>query len=242
MKKMFKAYVRVSTKSQSIENQKKCIEFIYGNMGHDIQYYEDIASGKNISRKGLFELLINLKNDDKIVVSELSRLTRNISDGLMLRTYFKEKNIRFICMDQKIDLLSDDNLDIFKALLTNYTHEIENTTQRIKTTMQMMKGNDELRARSPFGYKFVDKMVGFEKEPEQYKVLEKIRELHNIGLNYSQIARKLNEDGDNLVLQNNKRTKTDAVKSFYTQTIKRILNIDYDTRLTIGQRKYKIRQ
>jgi hypothetical protein len=61
-------------------------------------------------------------------------------------------------------------------------------------------------------------------EPEQHRVLEKIKQLHREGLTTTSIATRLNTNGDQQCIKNNKKNPakfTDA--RFDHTTIKRIL-------------------
>ena len=68
------AYKRVSTIDQKIDRQLQGMDF-------DREYVEKV-SGKNMERKELQSLLLNIRTGDIIYVHEMSRLARNTKDLL----------------------------------------------------------------------------------------------------------------------------------------------------------------
>jgi DNA invertase Pin-like site-specific DNA recombinase len=77
---MVYGYVRVSTDRQSVENQRFEIERFCSNNSMTIdQWIEETISGTQLPEKRLLgSLLAEVKTDDLIICSELSRLGRNM--------------------------------------------------------------------------------------------------------------------------------------------------------------------
>lgn len=102
--------------------------------------------------------------------------------------------------------------------------ERKNTALKVKGAMQTLNMQGKLRGRPPFGWKFVGKENDFAPDPEQQRVLEKIKRLHSEGESMTAIARQLNDSGDNQTLANNKKHPEKFEEArFHQTTIKRIL-------------------
>jgi len=96
-------YIRVSTNIQahgySLEEQEKSLKAV----GCE-KIYSDTASGKDLDRASLQELLSFVRQGDIIVVCKLDRLGRSLKDLIALVTEtFEKKGIGFISITERID-------------------------------------------------------------------------------------------------------------------------------------------
>ena len=92
------AYIRVSTDKQTLENQKhKILEFAFNKKIQIEDFIEVEVSSKKTQKERLIEdLFFKLKENDTLVVTELSRLGRNMLEILNLIekfTFTTESNI-----------------------------------------------------------------------------------------------------------------------------------------------------
>lgn len=239
-------YIRVSSAEQadkhSLGNQKSRIEdYCKYKRYNMVKIYEDAGiSGKDMNRPALQQLLEDAKKGNIVIVNDLSRLSRKTIDSLTMLERFNEKGIIFVCLNPEIQFDTAVGRLICSILSSISEMERENISRHTKQNLQNLSKNGKLRSRCPFGYTYETNMKDLQPDKEQQLVVDKIKNLYSSGLNYSAIARKLNEDGDNLVLKNNKVNKEKEYK-FHSQTIKRIL-MDYgvidniDGRKTIAER------
>lgn len=66
--------------------------------------------------------------------------------------------------------------------------------KRVSNGMKNLSNKNILRSRPPFGYKFIGKQSPFEKDEEQQKVIEIIKDLYlNNKMKINKIATYLNE-------------------------------------------------
>lgn len=94
---MYYGYCRVSKPNQSNERQKM---ILYQNYP-DISIVEEVSSGNVLGkRQELLYLLSKLKENDTLVVDEISRLSRNKTHGIMLYNYLLKKHINFISIKE----------------------------------------------------------------------------------------------------------------------------------------------
>ncbi|WP_444509111.1 recombinase family protein [Clostridioides difficile] len=97
-------YVRVSSKDQNEERQIKQLKEIRV----DIIYQEKI-SGATLERKELNKILDELKNDDTVFVTDLTRITRSTKDLFLLIESIKSKGATLKSIKDTWLDLSEDN-------------------------------------------------------------------------------------------------------------------------------------
>lgn len=90
-------YVRVSTREQTIDNQKLEI----GKSGYQVDYWhEDTTSGKTCAcmRPGFSKLLEHIRDGETLVVSKLDRLGRDAIDVSTTLRNLAARNIKVIVL------------------------------------------------------------------------------------------------------------------------------------------------
>ncbi|MFY1068596.1 recombinase family protein [Enterococcus sp. AD013-P3] len=171
-------YIRVSTINQDYKVQEDWAK------GKDIpleNIYADKKSGKSIERSGLNELMEVLKENDRLYVYKLDRLSRDTKSALELLEYFRSKNITVIFGD----LGTVDNTDvgdlvftIFSAIATMERKRIVERTQAgRKWKRENIEGYKEGRKRK-LSKKQVESMYKLWKSGE---TATEVAKLYNIG-------------------------------------------------------------
>ena len=100
------AYLRVSTRSQDLENQKLAIL----EHAHKKQFAVDrfiemqVSSRKVRHRESIEKLLLDLAEGDRLLVSELSRLGRSLGQVIQIVDTLVHRKIRFVAIKEGIDL------------------------------------------------------------------------------------------------------------------------------------------
>lgn len=84
-------YARVSSTSQNLDSQLQALNDA-GVQQSNI--YTDKATGKNINRQGLQELLKAIQAGDTIVVTKFDRLARSLKDGIELIEELTNRGIK----------------------------------------------------------------------------------------------------------------------------------------------------
>lgn len=112
-------YARVSTKDQNLDRQFERAR----ELGITDDYiYTDKASGKDLDRQGLKDLLNTVQKHDIVHVIELSRISRNYDELQATIQQLKLKGVRVQADDLPLMTTGDDSLnaamtDMFVALL-----------------------------------------------------------------------------------------------------------------------------
>ncbi len=227
--KSAKAYVRVSTTMQvddgvSLETQVTRIKEYCTYMKLDlVKVYEDAGiSGKNMNRPALIEMLNEIQSGDNIIFYDLSRLGRDTKDTLTIHETIHAKGATMICLNPNIDFSTPAGEMMMSFLAATYKYERQNTSKKVSDNMKRLKAEGKLRARSPFGYKFVGKDKDLEAVPEQQEIIKYIIESHKSGMSDNKIATILNTNGYGYIMNLNKKKAT-ANPSFFNSTIRRIL-------------------
>ncbi|QKE29968.1 resolvase [Arcobacter acticola] len=176
------AYIRVSTDKQSLENQKhKILEYAYENKIKIDDFIQiEISSRKNQKDRLLDDVFLRLKDNDTLIVTELSRLGRNMLEILNLIERFNKSNIKLIFVNQPE--LSTANNALSKLLLSIYGYfaetEREIISERTKQGLAVAKAKGKKLGRQK-GQQVTSKYDEFK---------DKIEELYILGLSVQRIV------------------------------------------------------
>ena len=142
--------------SESISNQRKIIcDFIENSKEIFLivdEYIDDGYTGTNFNRPAFEKLLVDIEEGkiNCIITKDLSRLGRDhILTGYYIENFLKEKNIRYIAINDNMDSLDEDTYDMiaFKMSFNDYyPRDISKKIKKVKM-MKMQKG--EYQASQP---------------------------------------------------------------------------------------------
>lgn len=107
-------YGRCSTADQNLARQKATA----AEIGADKEFY-DQATGKNVQRQQLKEMLNFVREGDTVVCSDISRIARNTKDLLGIVETLREKDVEFKSLKEAIDTTTPHGkfmLTVFGAL------------------------------------------------------------------------------------------------------------------------------
>lgn len=168
---MIFAYLRVSTDKQSVENQR--FELLkYANskkLQIDSWIEETISSTKSIHDRKLGQTIELMKENDLLIVSELSRLGRNLMEVMSVLHNCMEKNIKVITIKEGYELGDNINSKIL-AFAFSLSAEIERKliAQRTKEALARKKAEGMKLGRPKGSQNKVLKLSGKE---ENIKIL-----------------------------------------------------------------------
>lgn len=175
------AYIRVSSGKQSFQNQKyKILEYAHNHNIKIHKFFEiEINSKKNQKERLIDNLFEELKTGDTLIVTELSRLGRNMLEILNLIEMFNINKINLIFINQ--NELSTKNNVLSKLLYSIYGYfaetEREIISERTKQGIALAKAKGKLIGRQK------GQLVKSKYDP--YK--NKIEELYKLGLSIQKI-------------------------------------------------------
>jgi DNA invertase Pin-like site-specific DNA recombinase len=106
------AYLRVSTAAQDNDNQRLAIwDYAYPlGLRIDELVSVEVSSRKNWTQRKVDHLLNRLSPGDTLLVSELSRLGRSLSQIIFLVDQLIEKQVRFVAIKEGIELEGSTDL------------------------------------------------------------------------------------------------------------------------------------
>lgn len=178
----FYAYIRVSTDKQTLENQKhKILEFAFSNKFQIKEFIEIEASSRKEQKKRLIDdIFIKLDKGDSLVITELSRLGRNMLEILNLIERFNSNGIKLIFINQP-ELSTSDNA-LSKLLFSIYGYfaetEREIISERTKQGLAVARSKGKILGRQK------GQLVKSKYDPFR----DKIEELHKLGLSNQKIV------------------------------------------------------
>lgn len=171
------AYLRVSTSDkQTTKSQRHSIrEWSKSNHvnASEIRWFEDKKSGATTDRPQLTRIMraVDRGTIDCLVVYSLSRLARNLRQGLELLSDLGQRGIRVVSVSEQIDFGSTTGQLIASILLAVAEFEREVIRERIIA-----------------GLAATDKPIG---RPRNHKKLASIRKMRLSGMSVQEISEKI---------------------------------------------------
>ncbi|MCQ2978159.1 MAG: recombinase family protein [archaeon] len=148
---MIYAYTRVSTQTQTPENQMLEIKKYCKKLKiTDIKFISETISGtKKIEKRELGKLISILKKDDVVIITELSRLGRSMIMILSILQTFQEKKVKLIAIKEGFEL-GDNIQSKVIAFAFGLCAEIERTliSERTKQGLERVKREGKHIGRS----------------------------------------------------------------------------------------------
>ena len=182
---MIYGYIRVSTEKQTVENQRFEIEEFCKNNNYSVDSWtEETVSGTKTPNKRLLGKLINkIKKDDILIVSELSRLGRNLLQIMGLLNDLMIKDVTLLTVKEGYVLGNNINSKVL-AFAFGLSAEIERNliSQRTKEALARKKA-EGIRLGRPRGRA---KITSY----KLYKHRIQILKMRQTGASYNKIAKK----------------------------------------------------
>ena len=113
--------IRVSTDYQTYERQAEILEKNGYINGVNCKYIEETFTGKTTKRPIFDNLIKNIiKENDTIVATELSRLSRSVSDfNELIETLIYKKHVNVIILKENMNLKANGKMDAMTKLILN---------------------------------------------------------------------------------------------------------------------------
>jgi DNA invertase Pin-like site-specific DNA recombinase len=179
-------YIRVSTEKQTVENQKhEILKYANSNNLGQVKFIDvEISSRKSIKDRKIDDLMKILKDGDTLIVSELSRLARSLSQLFSIVNGLMEQGVVLVAIKQsmKLDKSNKDNMDN-KIRLTMFSlmSELERDFISART-------KDALQAKKASGV-VLGKPKGTIQSSMYDKDRDRIAELVKLGVSNSKISK-----------------------------------------------------
>ena len=184
--------------SNSVANQKRLLSQKAKELGFaNTKYYvDDGYTGTNFNRPGFQAMLVDIDMGyiTAVMVKDLSRLGRDyVSVGNYTDSYFPERNVRFIAVNDSID--SDEGeseIAPFKNILNEmYARDI---SKKVRSSHRLRGNMGEPLSQPPYGYmKSPENKKKWIIDPEAADIVKSIFKMCLVGKGNETIARILQE-------------------------------------------------
>lgn len=184
-------YIRVSTVKQDLENQKHQI-LNYANIKklEAVEFVEiQISSRKSDEDRKINLLLDTLQNGDTLIVVELSRLGRSVINVIGIINALVEKGVNIHIIKEAM-LIEPQNLNAFTMFQIN----IFSSFGQLERDLISFRTREALKIRKEQGVELGRKKGAIIKSKYDQH-LDKIKELHTLGLSASKILKYLDIEG-----------------------------------------------
>ena len=179
---MIYAYIRVSTDKQSIENQRfEILKYADAKkITIDEWVEETVSSRRKLSDRLLHKILNQLKKKDILIVSELSRLGRNLMEVMSILHTCMDQDVKVHTIKEKYELGNNISSKVL-AFAFSLSAEIERQliSQRTKEALARKKSEGKKLGRPKGSLSKQTKLTG--KEQEIKTLLEKKISYSGIG-------------------------------------------------------------
>ncbi len=194
-------YIRVSTAGQedntSLAEQERRLKAYCELYGHKlVKLYREVASAKNTIARPVFNEALNaLSKADGIVSTKLDRVARSTRDVLtLIEDILQPSNKALILLDQNIDTSSPYGMMVLTMMASVAQLERDVIKERTQTGRRAKAEKGGYAFGSPaFGFMALDGVLV--QHPEEYPVLQLMKNHRRAGKGLTEIAKMLNERG-----------------------------------------------
>ena len=183
---MIYGYIRVSTDKQTIENQRFEIKEFCQSKNIEIEKWisETISATKKLNDRKFGKLLKKLEKGDVVIVSEISRLGRNLMQIMGILNECMEKDVMVLTVKEGYELGNNINSKVL-AFAFGLSAEIERNliSQRTKEALARKKSEGVVLGRPKGTSEYMSLKL--------YTKRERIKKMLKEGKSFSYIARKL---------------------------------------------------
>lgn len=183
-------YSRVSTVNQNIEYQiYECIKYCNKNQFNVIDIITEKKSARNISNLQKLQYIINTYSNINLVIYSIDRFCRNTYDFLYILPKLKKRNINLFFVKDNIDLTTASGRHQFRTLISEAEFESDRLGERIKSSLEYKKFNNEHIGKVPYGY--IKNNNVLEKNMDEQIVIDFITHHYNKVFNKDEITNNL---------------------------------------------------
>jgi site-specific DNA recombinase len=170
-----------------------------GNWGEIVEWYEDNdLSGKDTKRPSYHRMLrdIEFGKINAVIVTDLARLSRKVSDFCHVWEFFKANNVKLFSLKESFDTSTPMGELMLIQAMSFAQFERQTIVDRIKKGAKARADRGLANGCVPLGFKLIDNKPNYrEIHRDEKPIVEMIFREYLKVKNISRLADQLNEDG-----------------------------------------------
>jgi DNA invertase Pin-like site-specific DNA recombinase len=202
------------------------------------EVYRIVGSARNHdNHKELESLLSRMKEGDTLIIYDVSRFSRNMLKGMQLLQKIMDKKMFIHTIKENLNYDTIYNKLAFRQLLSYSEYESDQTSERIKTSINYRKNNGIALGPTKYGYEsYMDNGIRKNRRSiTEYNNIVKIRNMINDAIPINSIVTELNKTS---TYRNKKWTHDNVLHIYKNDTYKQHDIVDTDNSKNIKKRKY----
>ena len=202
---VIRGYIHLNSQNDALEEyaEKKQL---------DLLIYQD--EGYTEHGPSFIQLIQEIQPGDVFACVELSCFSKDPVTGIQILESLLAKGCIFVSLKPQITISKSnpEQIQIVRSYLQVYAFEEQNNGRKMTLPIE-----PKARGKPPFGYKSIGKHLDYIEIHEQQTVIKKIIRYYQDGMKINHIAKRLNDDKDNLSLD------LTGSKIFRFESVKRVL-------------------
>lgn len=143
-------YLRVSTKDQTVENQRMALK--KRGFESDKEFLDEGLTGTNLDRKGLLDMINYVRRGDVVVTYSFSRIARSTKDLLGVVEELNKKEVELISISENVDTSTPTGKLMVTMLGAMAQFEVEVMKERQAIGIERAKKEGKYKGRKEIEY------------------------------------------------------------------------------------------
>lgn len=241
-------YCRISTGDKtgmnySLNNQLViCRDYCTQNNLNIVRTVNEIVTGRNMENYDTLTKIINeSQSGTKIIVSSVSRFSRNLLKALEVLNEMTKRGISIYCVKENLEYSSPLHKFMFHMMLTLSEFESDQISDRIQTSVNLRKQKGDSLGQPKYGYEiyYETGIRKMRRNHQEYNLARRIYTRLENNTKPLDLANELNNEGLSFRNKAWNSSRINYVKNIYAQSINNFSETFDSDRISDNKRPVK---